>query len=196
MCSRRLFFITHADVAIDPDVPVPHWGLNPRGQARHTTFAQDPLLAKVTSVWSSAEKKAIDGAAITASHLACPHQVREDLHENDRSATGYLPEAEFQATADAFFARPEESVRGWERAVDAQSRVLRALEAIVGAAPDGDIAVVGHGGIGCLLVCHLLRAPISRRNDQIGRTGGNFVTIALPDWHLQHSWRDIAPGID
>ena len=36
--------------------------------------------------------------------------IRADLGENDRSATGYLPKAEFEAMADAFFARPDESV--------------------------------------------------------------------------------------
>ena len=42
------------------------------------------------------------------------------LHENDRSATGYLPPNQFEAMADRFFAEPQASVLGWERAVDAQ----------------------------------------------------------------------------
>ena len=33
--------------------------------------------------------------------------------------------------ADAFFAKPEESVRGWERAVDAQARVAAAVDDIL-----------------------------------------------------------------
>lgn len=193
MAERRLFFITHADVEIDPDVPVPEWGLNPRGRKRHQAFARHPCLAGVRSVWSSTERKALDGADITAQHLKVPQHSRVDLHENDRSSTGYLKEAEFQATADAFFANPDDSVRGWEPAADAQARVVAALQDVIAKAPSGDIAVIGHGGIGCLLLCHVLGEPISRRNDQAGRGGGNYVSITLPQWSLGHHWRDIAP---
>ena len=48
------------------------------------------------------------------------------IGENDRSATGFLPREEFWATADLFFAHPTESIRGWERAIDAQARIVAA----------------------------------------------------------------------
>jgi broad specificity phosphatase PhoE len=74
------------------------------------------------------------------------YSVVDDLGENDRSATGYLPKQEFEATADAFYARPQESVRGWERAADAQARIVRAVDQIVSQTPaEGDVAIVGHG---------------------------------------------------
>jgi len=63
------------------------------------------------------------------------------LRENDRSATGFLQKQEFEATADAFFAHPHESVRGWEAAVAAQARIVRAVEEILSQAPnEGDLA--------------------------------------------------------
>ncbi len=64
------------------------------------------------------------------------------------------------------FARPSESVRGWERAVDAQARIVRAVNRILDAREHGDIAIVAHGGVGTLLLCHLLKEPISRGRDQ------------------------------
>ena len=45
-----------------------------------------------------------------------PVEVRPDIHENDRSAPGYLPREEFEAVADTFFADLDASVRGWETA--------------------------------------------------------------------------------
>lgn len=96
------------------------------------------------------------------------------MEENDRSATGYLPEAEFQQMADAFFARPTESVRGWERAVDAQARIVAAVEAALAAYGDAGqrLLFVGHGGVGTLLLCHLAGYPISRAHDQPPVGGG------------------------
>jgi hypothetical protein len=40
LMSRLVWIITHADVVIDPAVPVPDWGLNPRGAARHAALAE------------------------------------------------------------------------------------------------------------------------------------------------------------
>jgi hypothetical protein len=55
-----------------------------------------------------------------------PYTALPELGENDRSATGYLSEPEFDDVVDEFFRRPEESVWGWERAI-AQSPVSRGL---------------------------------------------------------------------
>ena len=78
------------------------------------------------------QRKARDGAQILADGLGIGrYGVVDDLGENDRSATGYLPGREFEATVDAFFAQPQTSVRGWESAVDAQARIIRAIDRIV-----------------------------------------------------------------
>lgn len=184
---RSLIFVTHAQVMIDPDVPVPDWGLSQGGRARHEAFSA--RCRGVTAIYCSGERKAVEGADILAHYLRLPVQIIDSLRENDRSATGYLPGPEFEAMADAFFANPELSVRGWERAVDAQTRIVSALHEIV--AEDrtgGDIAVIAHGGVGALFLAHLLGEPISRRHDQPGGGGGNVLHVALPGWRLVGSW--------
>ncbi|MEM7320104.1 MAG: histidine phosphatase family protein, partial [Pseudomonadota bacterium] len=179
--NRRLVFITHADVAIDPDVAVTAWPLSARVRIRHEIFASSDHVRNVKTVVSSAERKAVEGARILSQKLEVAHHVVAALHENDRSATGYLPKAEFEATANAFFAQPDVSVRGWESARSAQNRIVKACRDIV-ALWSGDIAVVAHGGVGALLYCALQGVEISRAWDQPGAAGGNFLEIAVPDW--------------
>src|SRR5206468_2942934 len=113
-----------------------------------------------------------------------------ELGENDRSATGYLPKLEFEATADRFFATPEQSVRGWERAVDAQRRILGAVERVTSASAGcgGDIAIVSHGGVGALLLCALAGHSISRQHDQPGTAGGNYFGFDSRTRRIRHSW--------
>jgi broad specificity phosphatase PhoE len=53
---------------------------------------------------------------------------------------------------DAFFARADESVRQWERAVDAQARVVAAMDEILQDSREQTIAIVAHGGVGTLLL--------------------------------------------
>ncbi|MGG5823687.1 histidine phosphatase family protein [Falsiroseomonas sp. HW251] len=183
---RTLHFVTHPEVVVDPAVPVTRWHLGDGGIARLRRFAASGTLDGVRSVWASTECKAIEAAGVLAGALGLGVAVREDLGENDRTATGFLPPEEFERMADAFFARPTDSVRGWERAADAQARIVGAVRAVEAAAPAGDILVVAHGAVGALLRGHLMGAPISRALDQ-PRQGCRF-EVALPTWKL------ITPG--
>jgi len=172
--SGSVLFLTHAEVVIDPAVPIGRWGLNDVGRARHQAFAESAAVANVTSVWSSDEQKALDGAAPVAAARHVPHEVRAELGENDRSDTGYLPADEFWAVVAAFFAQPEHSVRGWERAVDAQARIVAAVTEVAAEAPEGDVLIVSHGGVATLLRCHLLGTKIDQAEGGPHPGGGNL----------------------
>jgi broad specificity phosphatase PhoE len=161
-----VLFISHPEVIVDPRTPVPAWSLSPKGVARMRAFALSAAVEQVTSVWSSAETKAVEAAAILADARGLVPVAHEPLHENDRSATGFMPPPEFEKVADAFFANPHESIRGWERAIDAQERIAAAVEHVLARAPGGDVAIVAHGGVGTLLLCRYRGGPIDRRHDQ------------------------------
>ena len=189
---RQVWFITHPDVRIDPAVPVPDWPLSERGRERMRAVPNQPWTAGLRSLFSSRECKAVEAATILSQALGLPVQQIEDLGENDRSATGYLPKLEFEAMADAFFARPEDSERGWERAVDAQRRIVAAVDAVLRQAPgEGDIAIISHGAVGALYLCHLQGRPISRAADQPAGQGGNFYSFTAEDRRLLHGWKSI-----
>jgi len=185
-------FITHPEVVIDPAVPVPDWPLSGLGVARMRAMLAEPWVAGIGAVFSSTERKARQGARILAGHLGLVVTELAALGENDRSATGYLPKAEFERVADTFFARPEESVRGWERAVDAQARIVGAVSEMLRRAPAGqDVAIVAHGGVGALLLCHLTGQKISRAADQPGAGGGNRFVFRRDGWALMQAWQPI-----
>lgn len=107
-----LHFITHPEVLIDPSVPVPDWPLSPEGIRRMGLALEQPWMSQLGAVFSSAERKATDAACLVADRFGLSPVIVAELGENDRSAAGYLPKVEFEATADLFFAHPEESVRG------------------------------------------------------------------------------------
>jgi broad specificity phosphatase PhoE len=190
-----VFFITHPDVVIDPSVPVSDWPLNERGRARMHAMRALPWARELRRIIASSERKARDAAQILAEDLGHDgYSVIADLGENDRSATGFLVRDEFEATVDAFFAQPQESIRGWEPAADAQARIVRAIEQVVSQAPEpaADIAIVGHGGTGTLLYCHLAELPIDRRYDQPATNGGNwFAFDRINRKLLYEGWQSI-----
>jgi broad specificity phosphatase PhoE len=187
-------YLTHPQVAIDPTIPVPQWGLSALGRRRVAALAASGWLAGTAEIISSGERKAIETAEILALALELSVEVREAMHENDRSATGFLPPDEFETAANAFFADPNVSVRGWERAIDAQARIVREMEAVLARPQLGNVLVVGHGAVGTLLFCHYSKIPISRAHDQPAG-GGNYFTFRRNDRRVLHAWRamEIAP---
>lgn len=170
--ARRLY-LTHPQVRIDPAQEVTRWSLSDLGRARVLALASSGALAGIGRVISSAEVKAVETAEPLAAALGCRVEVRAGMHENDRSATGYLPEAEFEAVADAFFAHPAQSIRGWETAIAAQRRIVTEVEECLRDCDSG-VLFVGHGAVGSLLWCHLAGVGISRAHDQIAGGGCVF----------------------
>ena len=190
---RSVYFITHPEVVVDADVPVPEWSLSERGLERMSLMLNQPWVSGITSIYSSTEKKAVDGATVMAENLTLPIKQIEALGENDRSATGYLPSDEFEAIADQFFAFPDESVRGWETAQAAQNRIVAAVTQLTQEDESkGDIAIVSHGAVGALLMCHLAGYAISRKYDQPGGGGGNYYSFDLVTKQLHYEWMTIA----
>ncbi len=184
-----VFFITHPDVVIDPDVPVPDWPLSAIGRARMELLAAAPFVGSLRALATSAERKALDGAEILARASGLSIDVEESLGENDRSATGYLPATEFTRLADEFFAQPDDSVQGWETARAAQARVHAAVDEVLARSPPGDVAVVSHGGVGTLLLCALAGTPISRRHDQPGTAGGCLFSFERDSRRVVRRWQ-------
>lgn len=183
-------YLSHPQVCIDPDIPVPDWGLSEKGRQRTRAFARSVVLAGTRSIYSSAERKALETAKILAAKCRLDVTVRERTHENDRSATGFLDPEEFEKVANQFFAVPNKSVRGWETAADAQNRIVTEAMQVMQQAPEGDILMVGHGGVGTLLYCNLLGLEIDRKHDQIGG-GGNVFAYDLQQQSILHAWRPM-----
>ncbi|MDO6965604.1 histidine phosphatase family protein [Rhizobium alvei] len=183
------FYVTHPQVMIDPSVPVPRWSLSPLGKARAEAAAKMPWVAKLGRIVASEETKAIETAEIMARRAGLSVEILPHSGENDRSATGFLVPAEFEKAADRFFAYPSDSFRGWERACDAQARIVGAVDRLLSNHdPDIPIAIVGHGGVGTLLKCHLGGVPIARDRDQPAG-GGNLYAFRLADRSLACDWK-------
>ncbi len=185
-----LRYITHPNVEIDAGTPVPMWGLSALGRRRALAMLDQRWVGSIGCIISSSETKALETADLIASRLGFPVEVRPSSGEIDRSSTGFVEPERHELLADRFFAEPESSMEGWERAVDAQRRIVEVLRDVVEArAGRDDVAVVGHGAVGTLLMCHLAGLTISRYHDQPGQ--GHFWSYDRSDRRLLHGWRSI-----
>ncbi|MBF4615722.1 histidine phosphatase family protein [Curtobacterium sp. VKM Ac-1376] len=179
-------FLTHAEVVVDPAVAIESWGLSPEGRARAARAAAVAWDAGTRRIVSSTERKAVETADVLADAVGVPADRDPLLGEIDRSATGYLPPTVFESVVDAFFAEPERSVRGWERAADAQDRIVAAVRA---QCATGDATIVSHGAVGALLLAHLRGVPITRALDQPGM--GSVFHFDARAWQATSGWRRV-----
>lgn len=196
----RALYVTHPQVNMDANVPVPLWGLSPAGRERAEAFAARGIIPRDAMIFSSRETKAMELADIIAAPIGALVLSDHLMGENDRSATGFLPPLLFEETADAFFAEPEVSTKGWERAIDAQRRIVTTVTTALASVPSGVPAVFcGHGAVGTLLKCHVGGRAIARSEDQsrhAHRGGGNCFAFDLAPGRLGGEWmamEDFAP---
>lgn len=181
----RVRFITHPDVVIDPAIPVPQWGLSDRGWDRIRTMARMPWVAQLAAVWCSGERKAVEAGSAVAAAACVELRQHAALGEIDRSSTGYMARGHDENT-QVFYAHPDRPAMGWERAVDAQSRIALAIDLVCGASPPGELAVVAHGAVGTLLLCALKDIPIARSEDQPSQ--GHAFAFDRESRALLHGW--------
>ena len=149
---------------------------------------RQPWVGRTRRIVSSDERKALETATILGNDLGLDIEVRPDSREADRSATGFVPPDLHECLADRFFAEPEKSAEGWETAVAAQQRIVGALGDLI-ADTDEDVAVVGHGAVGTLLMCHLTGLGIDRLHDQSGQ--GHYWTMDCDTRTMLHRWVPI-----
>lgn len=188
----RALYLTHPQVRMDPNVPVPLWPLSEEGRARAEQFVARRTVPEDALVFSSREAKALELAELVAAAAGTPVLADHLMGENDRSATGFLPPSLFEQTADAFFAHPEQSIEGWERAIDAQARIVETIGLALGAVREGTpVVFCGHGAVGTLLKCHLGGRAIARSEDQSRhghRGGGNGFVFEIASRTLIGDW--------
>jgi broad specificity phosphatase PhoE len=72
--------------------------------------------------------------------------------------------------------------------VTAVSRIAREDET------SGNMVVVSHGGVGCLLAAHLQKVEIGRESRPSHPGGGCFIVLHRETFTLQQDWRAIEDG--
>lgn len=184
-----LRYVSHPDVQIEPGVAVPQWHLSDAGRRRAQQMLHQPWADTIRRVVCSAETKAMETALILADHLGLVPEIRAATGEIDRHSTGFVPHERHEELAGLLYAFPTVSAAGWERAIDAQARIIDAVADLLVDPNGAETVIVGHGGVGTLLYCHLTSQGIGRQHDQPGQ--GHYFTVEVSSATVLHTWRPI-----
>lgn len=150
--TRTLHLIKHGKPFIIPGVPAHEWNLasDALDGLPALTERLNPLPGIVIS---SEEPKAKATAQALAAALNVQHRPMLGLHEQLRYTAPFHADVKgFQADIQRFFAHPDEIVSGEENAHDARTRFRNAVNAVMQANAQENVAIVSHGTVISLLV--------------------------------------------
>lgn len=187
---HRILYLSHPEVTIDPQIPVPDWKISEQGRRRLKAACKRGWPGRGWRIIASPEVKAQQTAEFLSNAFALPLHTHPDMGEVDRSATGYLPHDAHEALADALFAQPSLGPQGWESAQAASDRITKAFQEVL-AEVSGSMLFVGHGAVGSFLWCALTNTPITRAADQ--RRCGSFWagSMGAAGFTPLHGWQAL-----
>lgn len=151
---RTLHLIKHGQPGVIPGVPAHEWPLAV-GALDGLPALISKLIPRPEIIISSEEPKAKATAQGLAVALKVPLRPMLGLHEQLRyTAPWHANPADFELDIQRFFTHPDAVVSGEESATDARTRFANAVNAVMLANPQENVAVVAHGTVISLLVAH------------------------------------------
>jgi broad specificity phosphatase PhoE len=180
---RKLILIKHASPQVDPNVPAEQWELSEQGRSCCAALAEAVRPYAPSVIVSSSEPKAQQTAQLVAAELGVKFEEGADLFEHDRSNVPHMPGREFISMMELTFRRPGELILGEETADEALERFEQAVEQVLAAHPDGNVAIVSHGTV----IAVLLARHGAGRGFQIWRDMGlpSLAVLEVPGYRLE-----------
>ncbi|MBI3732053.1 MAG: histidine phosphatase family protein [Chloroflexi bacterium] len=149
--STRIYLIRHAETEPDDD-DATLWPLSQTGEQQVKQLAAQPFWDEVTAIVSSTEMKAIATVQGIAFEHSIPLFTHDGLRELRRTP-GLIDN--YSERAQQVFEKPAISIGNWERAADAQARIMACLDELIARFGQSPFAVVSHGMVLALLLAAL-----------------------------------------
>lgn len=153
--DKKLLFIRHSAVQIDPAKSAREWLLSADGRSRARQLAPQLIPHTPTRILTSDESKARETGQIIADELGLPCQAVPNLHEHDRQGAPFFTSKEaFETAVARFFNNPDTLVFGNETANQAFERFNTAVHRLIADYPEDTLAIVTHGTVLTLFLAH------------------------------------------
>lgn len=158
--GQQLLLIRHSKPCISDDLSYRDWPLSHEGRKLAVRAAEFVAEFKVSRIYSSDERKALETAKTIGQRLGVDVEVEPDLREHDRTGVPWRDSATRQRELKALFANPSDVVFGGESGSQALRRLTAAIDRVTVRTP-GPWVLVTHGTIMALYLAKLTgRAPM------------------------------------
>lgn len=176
---RKLILVKHARPLVVESQPSHEWSLSPEGRLACVPLSDAVRKLDPAVIVTSDEPKAQETGQLVAGSLNIAVETAPDLHEHDRSNVPMMRSGEFLSALAMFFKERDRLVLGRETANDAADRFERAIQSVLAAHPQGNVAVVTHGTVLALFAADQGAGDPFLLYRKLGLP--SVVTFALPD---------------
>lgn len=185
-----MFLIRHAHVQLDLDVPSSDWRLSEEGIRLANQLASLPLFQNIAAVYTSPEPKAVATGQPLATRWDVPLLKYHGLSELKRGKNNIAGREAYEYAVRAAFASPDTSVGGWERAVDAQQRMVATVEQLAAHHVE-PFAVVSHGLVLSLLIAHFIGNVTVDYHAWRSLPLPALAIVETATWHVRTPFMDV-----
>lgn len=144
----KITFIRHSKTAVNPDVPIPLWGLSDDGIDRAQELAASAVIKDIDILYASLQTKAIETMLYLAKPNVIPMRIHRDLAEITSFTNKFYTGEEYTRQIEQYYSGEIDRIAGGETIEEALMRFTAALEEIVAAEKSAkNIGIVTHGYI-------------------------------------------------
>ena len=153
--SNSIYFLKHAETAIDPSIPAHEWSITPNGLQQAHELAKSEVFGKIEGIVHSSEKKAWQTAIVFAEELEVEIYEVPEIAELRRHHGRHLSNVEYRRLVQQTLIDWDHNVHGWESGTEALHRFVEGVKRINIMFYSRNILVVSHGLVLTLYFCQL-----------------------------------------
>ena len=184
----KLIYLTHPAVNIDAKTPIDEWSLSEKGWEQAKQSLELSFWKDVDVLYASTELKAYSMAEMIAEEFDI---VFDDSHRildlGETRGRSFIPPDQFEEAVKEWYRDLDNNINGWEPINAMSKRVSDCIDKLMSHHQDDTVAVVGHGGSGTMVKCHIQGVKPTRNDDPHEVAGGYFIAdwdarTILQDW--------------
>lgn len=144
----NLILIRHSKSLVNPNIPIPTWGLSKEGVALAQKLNEIPQIKTLNVVYSSLQTKALETAVLATKNTGISIKVNDGLTESTSFTNKFVNIEQLTQNTKNYYSNKNLSINNGETSEEALVRFNTAIHIITKAEIDKkNIGIVSHGNI-------------------------------------------------
>ncbi len=144
----NLILIRHSKSLINPNIPIPTWGLSDEGVALAKKLGEIEQIKSLDVIYSSLQPKALETAILATKNIGIPIKTDDRLTESTSFTNKFVSPEQPQKNVEQYYSDRDLSINNGETFKEALERFNNAINDIVKVETDKkNIGIVSHGNI-------------------------------------------------